>query len=113
MTPGSYLLSRIVHTGLGKKKEFEAIIAVITTPKVLIVFFTGNVSECVSITQQNESKAALIMTKEDRREEHKKVSSCGCLTTHRKEKRLCRLFGGVTEPNFGRGRAILVKILDP
>ena len=74
-----------------EKKELEAIVVVITAPKALIVFFMGNVNECVSLTQLNESKAALIMTNEDRREEHKKASTNGCLTTHREEKLLCYL----------------------
>ena len=56
-----------------EKKELEAIVAVITAPKALIVFFAGNLNECVSSTKRNESKAALIMTNEDQREEHKKL----------------------------------------
>ena len=46
MTPGSYR-SREGHIDTGKKKELEAIIAVITAPKALIVFFAGNVNEWV------------------------------------------------------------------
>ena len=56
-----------------EKKELEAIVAAITAPKALIVFFAGNVNECVLIAQRNEPKAVLIMTKEDRREAQKKV----------------------------------------
>ena len=74
-----------------EKEELEAIVAVITAQKALVVFFAGNVNECVSITQRNESKAALIMTSEDQREEQKQASTSGCLTTHRKEKLLCYL----------------------
>ena len=64
---------------------------VITAKKALIVFFAGNVNECVLITQRNESKAAFIMTKEDRREAHKKVQQVVVLVLQIAMQNLCAI----------------------